>query len=145
MAVRIAKPEKSEEDDFVNKVTSFIRLKKSIADLTKEANQIRDELSETIDTDGEEDDTGSRWFVLPEETEGVAALKRERRVSHRLDEDAAEEILTNLKLRDRCYTTIEVLDEDEVYACLAEGLLTEEDIEQIYPAKVSWALLTPKA
>jgi hypothetical protein len=40
---------------------------------------------------------------------------------------------------------VPMLDEAEVMACLYEGLLTEEEIDEMFPKKVSYAFLTSKA
>ena len=37
-----------------------------------------------------------------------------------------------------------VLKEDEVMACLYEGLITEEEVDKMFPKKVSYAFLTSK-
>lgn len=144
--VRIAKPqEKTNEEIFLDKTSSFLRLKNTISDLTTEANALRDELAAIVDEIGEEDESGSRWVPLPEEgIEGFSSLKRERRVSHSVNETVAEEILKANGLYERCFDTVRVLNQDAVMGCLIEGLLTEEDVAEMFPAKVSWAFVPKK-
>lgn len=142
--VRIAKRERSEQDEFQQKVAAFLRLKKSVAELTKEANGLRDEISASVDETGEVDESGNRWFHLADEVEGVASLKRERRASRSLDAAAAEAILSEKKLTERCYDLVPVLNEDSVMECVINGDLTEDDLEQMFPTKVAWALVTSK-
>ena len=145
--VRIVAVEKPDDDptyDIVQDVRQFLRLKELITRLTAEANQYRDKLSQVVAQHGEEDENGSRWLELPTEVEGVLSLKRERRVSQTLDPDVAEEILKNKGLVDRCYRMVPTLDEDAVMACLYEDLLTPEDLDAMYPKKITWAFVPSK-
>jgi hypothetical protein len=144
--VRVAKPkQKTEEEQFLDKVSAFLRLKASIADLTTEADNLKRELSESVAEMGDPDESGSLWVSLPDEgIEGFSALKRERRVTHSVNEAAAESILAKYNLIGRCYETRRVLNQDEVMACLVEDLLSEEDVAEMFPAKVSWAFVPKK-
>jgi hypothetical protein len=38
-----------------------------------------------------------------------------------------------------------VLNEDQVMACLYEGLLTEEDVDSMFPKKIIWAFIPSKS
>ena len=71
-------------------------------------------------------------------------MKRERRVSRSVDEESAERILREEGLYERCYDTVPVLNQDEVMACLIEDLLTDEQVEEMFPSKVSWAFVPKK-
>ena len=144
---RIEKPSRSvsADDGVLGKVRNFIHLKNKIDDLTKEQSQVKSYLSDLVDTEGEADDKGHLWYPLPEEIEGYRSLKRERRVSQGLDLDEAERILKDKGLDGRCFRTMPVLDEDAVMACLYEGLLTEEEIDTMFPKKITWAFIPSKS
>ncbi len=47
-------------------------------------------------------------------------------------------------LRDRLIKTVEVVDEDELMAALYDGTLTEEEVDEMFPAKIVWALTLSK-
>lgn len=126
-------------------VKQYVTLKRRIDDLTKEQGVLKSELSEIVDKQGEVDDKGHLWLQLPEEVEGVASLKRERRVSQSLDMDAAIVILTQKGLAERCIKPVPTIAEDEVMAALYEGKLTEEDVDAMFPKKVTWAFITSKS
>lgn len=143
--VRVSSPTVTEEDEFNTTVSQYLRMKAIIADMTKEANKLRDSLSEQVESRGETDDSGSYWLLLEGEIEGVTSLKRERRVSHSLDDEAAERILKQRDLYDRCYDLVPVLNQDEVMTCLVEERLTQEEVAQMFPAKVTWAFVPKKA
>ena len=145
--VRIAEAEASEPSDeelMLRDVRAYVRLKDTIATLTKDANAYRDKLAQIVEEYGEEDESGNRWLELPAEVDGVLSLKRERRVSQSLDTEAAEEILAAKGLKDRCFKLVPVLDEDEVMACLFEDLLGPDDIDAMFPKKITWAFVPSK-
>jgi hypothetical protein len=137
--------EDPKDPGFMTKVVDFITLKRRIDDMTKEQSSIKADLSELVDTVGEPDEKGHLWLRLPHEVDGYTSLQRQRKVSQSLDEDAAESLLKEKGLYERCYVQQPVLKEDEVMACLYEGLITEEEIDKMFPKKVSWAFLVSKA
>jgi hypothetical protein len=126
-------------------VKQYVNLKRRIDDLTKEQSVLKTELSDIVDKQGETDDKGHIWLPLPEEVDGVVSLKRERRVSQSLDMDAAILILTQKGLAERCIKPIPTVAEDEVMAALYEGKLTEEDVDTMFPKKITWAFITSKS
>jgi hypothetical protein len=133
-----------EETGLLTKVRRYISIKRQVDDLTKEQTEIKVELSEVVDSLGEFDAKGHKIFELPEEVDGYVSLQRQRRVSQRLDEDEAKRILTEKNLTNRCYKLTPVLDEDAVMSCLYEGLLTEEDIDTMFPKTETWAFIPLK-
>jgi hypothetical protein len=141
----IEKEAPKSEDGLVSKVRKFVSLKARIDDMTKEQSTIKKELSDLVDAEGTPDEKGHLWLSLPEEVDGYVSLQRQRKVSQKLDEDVAYNILTSKKLKDRCYKMVPVLDEAEVMACLYEDLLTEEEIDAMFPKAVSYAFIPSKS
>ena len=90
---------------------------------------------------GEVDGRGHRVLELPHEVAGVAKLTQQRRVSKTLDMDAAEKILEDKGLLDECVEYVPVINEEAVMAAFYKKQLTEEDIDAMFPAKVSYAFL----
>lgn len=91
----------------------------------------------------EPDADGHRWADLPEEVEGVARIQYQRRVSNKPDPEAVERILSQHGLLDRCTKVEHVVkvDEEEVMAAMYEGLLSEEEVSQMYPQTVTHAVV----
>lgn len=133
------------EDPFLAKVREFLGLRSRVEDLTAQRDALKSELSDIVDTDGEPDEKGSLYIQLPEEVDGYTALKRQRKVSQSLDADVAATLLKEKGLFDRCYVMEPVLKEDEVMACLYDGLLSEEEIDIMFPKRVSYAFVPVKA
>ena len=66
------------------------------------------------------------------------------RTSRKINEAKAEEIIEAKGLEDKLYKTIRVIDEDALMAALYSDELTEEEIEEMYPQSVIWALKLKK-
>lgn len=127
-----------------SKVRKYLSIKGRIDDLSKEQSALKAELSDLVDNEGTPDEKGHIWYSLPEEVDGVVSLQRQRKVSQRLDAETAETVLKERGLAARCYKLVPVLDEAEVMACLYEGLLTEEEIDTMFPKSVSYAFIPSK-
>jgi hypothetical protein len=134
-----------EGSPIVSKVRKYVSLRSRIEDLTKEQSSLKTELSALVDNEGTPDEKGHLWYSLPEEVDGYVSLQRQRRVTQKLDENEASSILLSKGLTERCYKMVPVLDESEVMACLYEGLLTEEEIDSMFPKSVSYAFIPSKS
>ena len=98
MAKVATPPRKPDSNPLMVKVREFISYKKQIDKLSKAQDEIKKDLMQTVEELGEVDDSGHQWLHLPEEVDGYSALQRQRRVSQKLDMDAAEEILKQKEL-----------------------------------------------
>lgn len=122
-------------------VREYKYLKEQIDLLSKRQKQIRDELMLLVENTGYEDDQGHLWVEFDAEIDGVGALQRQRRVSRSLDEESAEQILTDAGVWDKCTELKRVVNEDAVMQALYEDELTEADVDGVYPPKITWALV----
>jgi hypothetical protein len=57
-----------------------------------------------------------------------------------LDEQAADAIIAEKGLENEAYKTVRVIDEDALMAMVYEDKITEEELELMFPVKVTWAL-----
>lgn len=133
-----------DENDLVARAKKYSFLKSQLDYLEKEQKALRTDLFETIDVDGEEDSKGNIVLELPEEVDGYVSIMKQRRVSRKVNELKAEEIIEAKGLVDKLYKTIRVIDEDALMAALYNDELTEEEIEEIYPQSIVWALVMNK-
>ncbi|CAB4122132.1 hypothetical protein UFOVP27_66 [uncultured Caudovirales phage] len=134
-----------EGNPIVSKVRKYVSLRSRIEDLTKEQSVLKSELSTLVDSEGTPDEKGHIWYSLPEEVDGYHSLQRQRKVSQKLDDDTARSILKQKNLTARCYKLVPVLDESEVMACLYEGLITEEEVDSMFPKSISYAFIPSKS
>lgn len=124
-------------------VREFNGLKRQVDLLTARQKSIRNDLMDLLDEYGEVDDKGHKVLELPEQCDDVVSLVAQRSVTRSLDPDAAEEILTAKSLLDRCIEMVPTLNEDEILAARYEDLLTDEDIEAMFPTSITFRF-TPK-
>jgi hypothetical protein len=110
----------------------------------KKLKDLKQEIFEHVEERGEQDDKGNIVLELPEEIEGFVAITKQRRVSRKIDEDVAFDIIEEKGLRDKLVKIVEVIDEDALMAALYNDELTEEEIDEMYPQSVVWALVMNK-
>lgn len=134
----------SDPDDFNSQVKEYLMVKQSLDLMEKRSVELRQSIFDKIEADGEEDEKGNIFVELDAEIDGVVRLEKQRRVTRKLDELAADAIIEGKSLSGELYKTVRVVDEDAVMAAHYEGKLTEEEIETMFPAKVVWALRTAK-
>jgi len=139
---KVIQKEDPKDPGVMGKIRTYITLKNRVDDMSAERDSLKKDLIELVDTEGEPDESGHIWYRLPQEVEGINSLQRQRKVSQRLDPSVAESILKEKGIYDRCYQMVPVLDEAEVMACLYEGLLTEDEIDVMFPKHVTYVLLT---
>jgi len=116
-------------------------LKGRLEELNSLQTHIKKSLNAGVNELGEADDKGHIVVEINDSVSGINRVMRQRRVSKSLDINVAEELLAERGLQDKCIKMVPVLDEDEIMSAYYEGLITEEDIDKMFPAKVTWALV----
>ena len=134
----------TEEAKFINAVKKYSFLKNQIEFIEKEQKELRSNLFEELDSNGEVDDKGNVLIELSEEVDGNSLIMKQRRTSRKINEAKAEEIIEAKGLQDKLFKTIRVIDEDALMASLYSDELTEEEIEEMYPQTITWALVFKK-
>ncbi len=132
-----------EDQELKNTVRQYLMLKDELDLITKRQTEIKQRLIAVVDT-VEADDRGHRILTITDEVTGDITLTRQRRVSKSLDMDVAEEILTKKGIKDFCIKMVPTIDEGAIMSAFYENYLTEEDIDAMFPSKVSYAFLLDK-
>ena len=130
-----------EKEELVDLVRQNVVLKDRIDGLTSMQTEVKSKLRDGVKELGQEDDKGHLVVELDDDSLGVTQVVHQRRVSKTLDIEIAKSILDSKGLSDRCITMVPVLDENEIMLAYQDGLITEEDIDTMFPAKVTWALV----
>jgi hypothetical protein len=141
---RVKATEGREEDPLIKDAREYSFLKQQIEFLEKQQKEVRERLFTTLDEMGETDDKGNIIVELPEEVNGFGAVVKQRRVSRKIDELVADEIIIEKGMEEQLYKTIRVVDEDALMAALYNDELTEAEIDLMYPQKIVWALVMNK-
>lgn len=128
-------------EEMVDLVRQNATLKDRIDSTLSIQNEIKDRLREGLKELGEADDRGHVVVEVNDDLTGIKKVINQRKVSKSLDMDVAEEVLKEKGLHDRCVMMVPILDEEAIMAAYYEGLVTEEDIDRMFPAKVTWALV----
>ena len=142
--VKDAEPRNSDETNLIAQAKQYAFLKGQLDYLEKQQKELKAKLFEVIDTNGEVDSKGNIILELPEEVDGFFSVMKQRRVTRKINELRAEEIIEEKGLEETLYKTIRVIDEDALMAALYSDELTEEEIEEMYPQNIVWALVMSK-
>jgi len=131
-------------DNLESQVREYVKVKATLEQMEARSRELREALFAKIDAEGYEDDKGNITLELDSAVEEVTRIEKQRRVTRKLDESIAEELIKERGIEDAVYKTIRVIDEDALMAQMYEGHISEEDIDQMFPSKVVWALMTKK-
>lgn len=125
-------------------VREYAKLKASMEVLETRSKQLREKLFEHLDGEGFEDDKGNILIELPAPIDGITRIEKQRRATRKLDELTADTILEELGLTDEVYELKRVINEDALMGAFYEGKITEEQLDEMFPVNVVWALRTVK-
>jgi hypothetical protein len=142
--IKEEEPRMGSIDDLEAQAKQYIFFKKQVEYFESELKLLKEKIFEVVDTKGEVDGNGNVFVELPNEIEGVRMLQKQRRVSRKIEEGVAEQIIADKGMEEQLYKTVRIVDEDALMAALYEGKLTEEEIDQMYPQKIVWALVLNK-
>lgn len=131
-------------DDFDTQVREYLQVKNTAEMLDARKEDLRKSLFSHLEGSGEIDDKGNYFIELPQPIDGIVRLEKQKRTIRKLDEQSAEDILKENGLEDEVYETVRVVNEDKLMAAYYEGKITEDELERMFPAKISWALRTAK-
>ena len=142
--VKPTEPRSVDADDFSAQAKNYAFIKRQLEYWEKQQKEAKEKLFEKLDVDGEHDSSGNIVIELEKEIDGVVAVVKQRRVSRKINEERAFELIEKKGLRETLIITKEVIDEDALMAALYSDELTEEEIEEMYPQHVVWALVLKK-
>lgn len=131
--------------ELVHHVRENVLLKERIDELTILQNDVKKQLKQAIEELGETDDRGHVVVEIEDDVTGIRKVMHQRRVSKNLDIEIAEIVLKEKGIHERCLTMVPVLNEDEIMAAYYENLITEADIDKMFPSKITWALVLSKS
>lgn len=124
-----------------DEVRQYLALKDQADLISTRQSEIKKRLTSAVDELGEFDDRGHKVLALNDDNLAAATIAKQRRVSKTLDMDVAEELLTKRGIKDTCVKMVPTLDESAIMAAFYSGHLSEEDIDAMFPEKVTYAFI----
>lgn len=125
-------------------VHEYAKLKASLEILESRQKTLREQLFGKLDLNGYEDDKGNILLELPMPIDGISRIEKQARRTRKLNEGAADTIIEEIGLADSLYEMKRVINEDALMAAFYEGLISEQQLDEMYPVNVIWALRTVK-
>ena len=129
------------KEDLTRNVQQYVSLKDEIRHLTNRQSEIKTRLVSLLKEYGEPDSKGHIVLDVDDKITGVSKITHQRKVTNNLDMDVAEKILEEKNLKEKCVIMVPTLDEAEIMASFYRGELTEQDIDAMFPQKVSYAFI----
>lgn len=121
----------------------YVLTQNTIKKLNERLSAVKKDITAAVEALGEEDEKGH--LLLPiDGVEGYKAAQRQRKVSTGLNTELLERLAEEKGFKDRIYKLVPVLDEDEVYKAFAEDLISEDELDAIFPKSVSYAFIPLK-
>jgi hypothetical protein len=131
-------------EDLKNNVKQYVVIKEQLDVLSTRHSEIKNRLMETLEAHGETDGKGHKVLDLGEDFMGVTQIIRQRKSSKAFDMETAERLLNEKNIYEKCIVMVPTLNEDAIMAAFYDGVLTEEEIDSMFPTKVSYAFLAKK-
>ncbi len=126
-----------DKKQLTNEAKQYKSLKNEIKFLTDRLGEIKERLNDAVKELGEVDGRGHITLELDDEIK----VTNQRKVTKILDNDTAMKILTDKNLLDDCAPLVRQVDQDAVMAAVYKNQLTEEEVDLMFPAKVTYALI----
>jgi hypothetical protein len=131
-------------EQFKEQVRQYVVVKDEVKFLSDRENEMKQRVIDSLKELGEEDSRGHIVAEVNDEKTGISSVVHQKRISKSLDMDKAETILTSKGIKDRCIKLVPTINEDEIMAAYYEGLITEQEVDEMFPAKITYALLLKK-
>lgn len=132
-------------EDLRTSLRQYLSLKGEVELLTNRVNTLKARLTEHVETAGETTDKGHLTLTVEDPIKGVVTLTKQRKVSKNIDMNIAEPLLEAKGIKEQCVKMVPVIDESAVMAAFYQGKLTEQDIDTMFPEKITWAFIVKEA
>lgn len=110
--------------------------------------ELKELLKPWILENGELDEDGNYVWEFPAPInlgdKSYTGLMAQRRVSEFINEEKADALVTKYGLEDRCLTLVTEIDFDALYAANQEGIISDEEIDDIIELNETYALVKIK-
>jgi hypothetical protein len=130
----------SDPNDLQSQVQEYVKLKESVAHMEARQKELREKIFAHIETEGNEDTSGSMSLYLDRPIGEVQRVQKTRRGKRTLNEELADQIIEQTGIGQEVYEFKRVINEGALMAAYYEERITEEQLDEMFPTKVIWAL-----
>lgn len=132
-------------EDLRTSLRQYLSLKGEVELLTNRINTIKARLTEHVEQSGETTEKGHLTLTVDDPIKGEVTLTKQRKVSKTLDINLAEALLEERGVKEQCIKMVPTIDEAAIMAAYYQGKLSEEDIDKMFPERVSYAFIVKEA
>jgi hypothetical protein len=130
----------SNPDDLQSQVQEYVKLKESISFMETRQKELREKIFGKLDSEGSEDTAGSLSIYLDTPIGDYQRVQKTRRAKRALNEETADRIIEATGIGEEVYEMKRVINEGALMAAYYEEKITEEQLDEMFPTKVIWAL-----
>ena len=134
----------SDPDDLQSQVAEYLKLKESMTFMETRSKELREKIFAQIENEGDEETSGSLTLYLDSPIGAVLGVQKTRRAKRTLNEEIADNIIEAAGIADEVYEMKRVINEGALMSAFYEDKLTEEQLDEMFPTTVQWALNTVK-
>ena len=119
-----------------NTVQQYLSIDEELKLLSKRKDELKKRLLEIVEAEGDVDGKGHMSLEV-----GDVKLVRQRKTSKPIDMEIAQRIIAEKHLEKECIKMVPQLDSDAIMAAYYKELITEQEIDEMFPLKVNYAFL----
>lgn len=134
-------------EEFLRQSREMVLIREQKSRVERREKELKGGLMAVLETSGEPygDEGQHRTIEFPKPIRGIARFVRQKKTLNEVDETEAEAIARQRDLYDRLFKPVMTLDEDAVMVAHREGLLSDADLERMFPKKTQYAFVAEKA
>lgn len=134
-------------EQYLREGREMVLVREQKSRVEKREKEIKARLMDVLAAYGEPygDEGQHRYVPFPKAIRGIAGFVRQKKTIHEEDSVEAEVIARQRGIYDRLFKPVMTLDEDAVMVAHREGILTDEDLDRMFPKKVQYAFVAEKA
>lgn len=138
----------SEEDyeNFLREAREMILIREQKTRIANRETELKKDLMDALKVFGDPYGTSGQHQTIefPKAIRGIVRFVRQSKTANEVDEEAAEAIARRQGIYDRLFKPVMTLDDAAVMVALREGILTDADVEAIFPKKTIYAFVAEK-
>jgi len=134
-------------EDYLKQSREMILLREQKARLEAREAELKKELLAVLEAMGEPygPEGQHRTIAFPRPIRNIARFVRQTKSTTKVDLIKAEAIARSKGIHDRLFTMQPTLDQDAVMVAVEEGLITDEELADIFPRTTTYAFVVEKA